>query len=152
MEKGKYTHKDFKTMVKLVELEGYEYRYNSNLGEHDFKDTAAGEIVSIKDYEGKEGGSDWDKICEAISEWFGEIIPGIHKKYEVWHLSDAANNGFAEEWLILATNDLKKATEEARHLRMKIKGKEGVEIRTEIDDSQFVLDGISNYEYNNVQY
>jgi hypothetical protein len=152
MEKGKYTHKDFKTMVKLVELEGYEYSYNSNLGEHDFKDTAAGEIVSIKDYEGKEGGSDWDKICEAISEWFGEIIPGIHKKYEVWHLSDAANNGFAEEWLILATNDLKKATEEARYLRMQIKGKEGIELRTDICDTEVVLEGIGSYEYSNVEF
>lgn len=25
MEKGKYTHEDFKTMVKLMENEGYEY-------------------------------------------------------------------------------------------------------------------------------
>lgn len=152
MEKGKYTHEDFKTMVKLMKNEGYEYNYNSNSGEHDFKDALAGEIISIKDYAGEEGGSDWDEICEAISEWFSEIIPGIHKKYEVWHLSDAANNGFAEEWLILATNDKDKAIKEARWMQTKIKGKEGIAIRTNIDDSSVVFDGIGGYEYNEVEF
>lgn len=77
MKKGKYTYEDFKTMVNLMEHEGYEYNYNSNNGEHDFKDALAGEIISIKDYAGEEGGSDWDRICKVIAENFGEIIPGI---------------------------------------------------------------------------
>lgn len=74
------------------------------------------------------------------------------KKYEVWHLSDAENNGFAEEWLILSTNDKEKAIEEARSMQTKIKGKEGVAIRTDIDDSSVVFDGIGSYEYNEVEF
>lgn len=151
MEKGKYTHEDFKTMVKLMENEGYEYNYNSNSGEHDFKDALAGEIISIKDYAGEEGGSDWDKTCEAIAEWFSEIIPGIHKKYEVWMLSNAEGIG-EEEWLIMATNNREEAIQEAQEREAMVEGKEGIEIRTDICDTEVVLEGIGSYEYSNVEF
>lgn len=37
-------------------------------------------------------------------------------------------------------------------MQTKIKGKEGVAIRTDIDDSSVVFDGIGSYEYNELEF
>ena len=157
----KYVYEDFEKMVKLAALEDYKYSYNEMQGAHQFTNGNNDECIEVNDYSTADGKpdnwdgdvhSDWNKICMELAEEFSGIVPGIHKKYEVWHLSDTENNGFAEEWLILSTNDKEKAIEEARSMQTKIKGKEGVAIRTDIDDSSVVFDGIGSYEYNEVEF
>lgn len=157
----KYVYEDFEKMVKLAALEDYKYSYDEMHGAHQFTSGNDAECIEVYDYSTADGKpdnwdgevhSDWNKICMELAEEFSGIVPGIHNKYEVWHLSDAENNGFAEEWLILSTNDKEKAIEEARSMQTKIKGKEGVAIRTDIDDSSVVFDGIGSYEYNEVEF
>lgn len=97
----KYGYEDFEKMVKLAALEDYKYSYNEMQGAHQFTNGNNDECIEVYDYSTADGKpdnwdgdvhSDWNKICMELVEEFSGIVPGIHKKEEVWNLSDAESN------------------------------------------------------------
>lgn len=97
----KYGYEDFEKMVKLAALEDYKYSYNEMQGAHQFTNSNNDECIEVYDYSTADGKpdnwdgdvhSDWNKICMELVEEFSGIVPGIHKKEEVWNLSDAESN------------------------------------------------------------
>ena len=97
----KYGYEDFEKMVKLAALEDYKYSYNETRGVHQFTSGNNDECIEVNDYSTADGKpdnwdgdvhSDWNKICMELVEEFNGIVPGIHKKEEVWNLSDAESN------------------------------------------------------------
>ena len=97
----KYGYEDFEKMVKLAALEDYKYSYNEMQGAHQFTNGNNDECIEVYDYSTADGKpdnwdgdvrSDWNKICMELVEKFGGIVPGIHKREEVWNLSDAESN------------------------------------------------------------
>ena len=97
----KYGYEDFEKMVKLAALEDYKYSYNEMQGAHQFTNGNNDECIEVYDYSTADGKpdnwdgdvrSDWNKICMELVEKFSGIVPGIHKREEVWNLSDAESN------------------------------------------------------------
>ena len=97
----KYRYEDFEKIVKLAALEDYKYSYNEMQGAHQFTNGNNDECIEVNDYSTADGKpdnwdgdvhSDWNKICMELVEEFSGIVPGIHKKDEVWNLSDAESN------------------------------------------------------------
>lgn len=111
----KYGYEDFEKMVKLAALEDYKYSYNEMQGAHQFTNGNNDECIEVYDYSTADGKpdnwdgdvhSDWNKICKELVEEFSGIVPGIHKKEEVWNLSDAESNKKSE-----GLNPIEKAEE-----------------------------------------
>lgn len=111
----KYGYEDFEKMVKLAALEDYKYSYNEMQGAHKFTNGNNDECIEVYDYSTADGKpdnwdgdvhSDWNKICMELVEEFSGIVPGIHKKEEVWNLSDAESNEKSE-----GLNPIEKAEE-----------------------------------------
>ena len=111
----KYGYEDFEKMVKLAALEDYKYSYNEMQGAHQFTNSNNDECIEVYDYSTADGKpdnwdgdvhSDWNKICKELVEEFSGIVPGIHKKEEVWNLSDAESNKKSE-----GLNPIEKAEE-----------------------------------------
>lgn len=73
------TYQDLEKLIARVEkATGLNYRYNENAGDIEFENEE--EIIAFYDYpkENEDGseydGSDYDKICSEIEEYFKELI------------------------------------------------------------------------------
>ena len=68
------TYQDLEKLIARVEkATGLNYRYNENVGEIEFVNEE--ETIGFYDYPKENGdGSDYDKICSEIEEYFKKLI------------------------------------------------------------------------------